>query len=511
MQELDDNALLREYVERDSGEAFAALVERHVNTVYSVALRHTRNEHSAGEIAQAVFVILAQKARKLDRRVILSGWLYQTARLTAVTRIRSEIRRSRREQEAHMQTVLNEKEPDVWTQIAPLLDAGMAGLSEADRHAVVLRFFDGKSMNEVGAALGASEDAAKKRVNRAVEKLRRFFTRRGVVVPMTILTATISANSVQAAPVTLAKAATAVALAKGATASGSTLTLIKGALKVMAWTKAKTAVIAGSIVLLTAGTTAVVTATVVRDARPVSAEETYEKLWAMTTNANLPSIDSALAALRKAPPTLIVRPTHYPYGGGGAWGIDEDKGVVAAASVPLLIEIAYDYKHRRMILPDAMPAGDYDLMATLSDNKNVAALKDEIKRQFGIVAHPEIRETNVLVLSVKNPERLRASLSREKAAGTLRGCIIDEKNQIVNFPLKNVRLEDVASGISDIFEEPVVVHDAPTNRYDFNFQAKTTFSADRTRQSLRGQLLQLGLEIKPGHEPVEMLVVEKIK
>ncbi len=246
MQELDDNALLREYLARGSDEAFAALVTRHVHKVYSVALRHTGNPHSAGEITQAVFVILARKSRHLGRRVILSGWLYQTARLTAVTFIRSEIRRVRREQEAQMQTALNENESNLWTQIAPLLDAAMAGLNETDRTAVVLRFFDGKSMAEIGAALGANENAAKKRVNRAVEKLRKYFSKRGVTSTAETLAGTISANSVQTAPALLAKTATAVALAKGAAASTSTLTLIKGALKIMAWTKAKMAIVVGA-------------------------------------------------------------------------------------------------------------------------------------------------------------------------------------------------------------------------------------------------------------------------
>jgi RNA polymerase sigma factor (sigma-70 family) len=254
MQELDDNSLLREYVERDSQEAFAALVARHVSKVYSVALRHTRNPHHAEEIAQAVFVILARNASKLRRHPTLSGWLYQTARLTAVTFMRSEIRRAHREQEAFMQTVSNETESDIWPQIAPLLDAAIASLNETDRHAVVLRFFDARSMKEIGLALGTSEDAVKMRVNRAVEKLRLFFTRRGVVVSAATLTAIISANSVQAAPAALAKTATAVALTKGVTASTSTLTLIKGALKIMAWTKAKTTVVASVIVLLAAGT-----------------------------------------------------------------------------------------------------------------------------------------------------------------------------------------------------------------------------------------------------------------
>src|SRR6266581_581579 len=102
MQELDDSVLLREYVERDSEEAFARLVTRHVNKVYSVALRQTRNPPEAEEITQAVFVILARKSRQLGKRVILYGWLCQTARLAAVTFIRSEIRRAQREQEAHM-------------------------------------------------------------------------------------------------------------------------------------------------------------------------------------------------------------------------------------------------------------------------------------------------------------------------------------------------------------------------------------------------------------------------
>ena len=153
-----------------------------------------------------------------------------------------------------MQNPLTETEPDVWPQIAPLLDAAMAGLSKADYHAVVLRFFDGKSMKEVAAALGATEGAAKMRVNRALEKLRRFFNKRGIVVPVAVLTAAISANSVQSAPATLAKTATTVALTKGATASPPTLTLIKGVLKIMAWTKIKTTIVAGVATLLVAGT-----------------------------------------------------------------------------------------------------------------------------------------------------------------------------------------------------------------------------------------------------------------
>jgi RNA polymerase sigma factor (sigma-70 family) len=195
MQELDDNALLHEYVQRKSEAAFTALVTRHVNKVYSVALRHTGNPHQAEEITQAVFVILARKANRLGENAILEGWLYQTARLTALTFVRSEIRGTRREQEVYMQTDVNGSAPDVWAPMAPLVDAAMGKLNENDRHAVVLRFFYGKSLKEVGAALGGSEGAARVRLHRAVEKLRVFFLKRGIASTTATIEGAISVYS----------------------------------------------------------------------------------------------------------------------------------------------------------------------------------------------------------------------------------------------------------------------------------------------------------------------------
>src|SRR5208283_688288 len=246
MPEMNDIALLRQYAENNSEEAFAELATRHINLVYSVALRSVGNPHAAEEITQAVFIILAKKAQGLSQRTVLSGWLYQTTRLTAANFLRGEIRRQRREQEAYMQSLLNEPGPEIWPQIAPLLDAAMDRLGEKDRNAIVLRFFENRNLREVGLALGASEDAAKLRVNRALEKLRKFFTKRGVTLSVVAIAGAVSANSVQAAP---------IALAKGAAASGSTLTLIKGALKLMAWTKTKTAVVIGGAIILVTGST----------------------------------------------------------------------------------------------------------------------------------------------------------------------------------------------------------------------------------------------------------------
>jgi len=255
---MDDNALLRQYAESNSDDAFATLVTRHINLVYSVALRHVGNPHNAEEITQAVFIILAKKATRLREVIALSSWLFQVTRLTANNFVRRESRRHRREQEAHMQSILNEPETEVWPKIAPLLDTAVAGLREKDRQAIVLRFYEGRNLREVGLVLGASEDAAEKRIGRALEKLRKFFTKRGVSSTTAIIAGAISANSVQAVPVTLAKSVTAVALAKGATTSISTLTLIKGALKIMAWAKFKTAAVAVAAVIVATGTTTLV-------------------------------------------------------------------------------------------------------------------------------------------------------------------------------------------------------------------------------------------------------------
>ena len=219
MPETDDIALLKQFAENGSEPAFAEIVSRHVNLVYSAALRKVGDAHAAREISQAVFIILARKAKSLGAKTILSGWLHQTTRLTAANYLRGEIRRQKREQEAFMQSTLNEDaNRKSWRQIAPVLDDAISRLGAKDRDAIVLRFFENKSLGEVGAAMGASEDAAKMRVNRALEKLRKFFAKRGGIFSAAAIAGAVSANSVQAAPVGLAKTISAVAIAKGAAA-----------------------------------------------------------------------------------------------------------------------------------------------------------------------------------------------------------------------------------------------------------------------------------------------------
>ncbi|MDB6024229.1 MAG: hypothetical protein JWM68_452 [Verrucomicrobiales bacterium] len=252
MQENSDKNLLRQFAENHSEEAFATLVARYVNLVYSVALRHVDSPHQAEEVTQAVWIILAKKAHGLRHLESLSSWLFETSRLTAANFMRSEIRRTHREQEVYMQSLSHESESAAWAEISPLLDTAVAGLKEKDRRAVMLRFYEGKTLQDVGDALGTSEDAAFQRVNRAVEKLRQFFTRRGVAFSAAVLVATISANSVQAAPVGLTPSVVGAAL-NGSALTSSTLSAVKATLTMMKWAKLKIGFSIGVAVLLAAG------------------------------------------------------------------------------------------------------------------------------------------------------------------------------------------------------------------------------------------------------------------
>ena len=229
MNEQTDQQLLRNYAERQSEAAFAELVRRHVDLVHSASLRMVCDAHLAEDVTQAAFVALAQNARELTPRPVLSGWLHRTAQNLATKVVRTEVRRRAREQEAAAMNELLSAEPDSgWEHIAPHLDAALGELSEPDRDALLLRYFERKSAHEMAQTLGISDEAAQKRVSRAVERLREFFAKRGITVGASGLVVVISANAVQAAPVGLAVTiSTAAALAGTTLAATTTATAIK--------------------------------------------------------------------------------------------------------------------------------------------------------------------------------------------------------------------------------------------------------------------------------------------
>jgi RNA polymerase sigma factor (sigma-70 family) len=223
----NDLDLLGQYARENSQEAFAELVHRHLDLVYSAALRQVRSPQLAEEVAQSVFTDLARTAGKLKPDTVLTAWLYQVTRRTAIDVIRREARRQLREQIAVEMNAMNATASD-WTHVEPFLDEAMHTLDETDHTAVLLRYFENKSLREVGQTLGTSDAAAQKRVSRAVERLREFFAKRGVTVGAGGLVVVISANAVQAAPAGLAVTISTAAVLAGTTlATTATATAIK--------------------------------------------------------------------------------------------------------------------------------------------------------------------------------------------------------------------------------------------------------------------------------------------
>jgi RNA polymerase sigma factor (sigma-70 family) len=223
-----DSQLLRAYAEHRSEAAFAELVRRHVNLVYSAALRMVCDSHLAQDVTQGVFVALAKNATQLTDRSVLSGWLHRTVQNIAAQNVRTDVRRRTREQEvAAMNEILAPESEASWEHIAPHLDTALSELSEPDRDALLLRYFERKSAIEMAQILVVSDEAAQKRVSRAIERLRKFLAKHGITVGASGLVAVVSANAVQAAPIGLAVTiSTAVVLGGTTIATTATATAI---------------------------------------------------------------------------------------------------------------------------------------------------------------------------------------------------------------------------------------------------------------------------------------------
>ena len=463
----DEMLLVREYAASNSEQAFAALVSRHINLVYSVAQRQVGDPHLAEEITQAVFIILARKARTLGSKTILSAWLCRTARYVSADALKTRRRRQGREQEAYMQSTLCESEPDTWAQVAPMLDGALNCLGKKEHNAIVLRFLEGKDLKQVGAAMGIGEDAARMRINRGVERLRAIFAKRGVVMTATFLVTALSANSVQAAPIGLAKLVAAVGIAKGAAAGGSILVLVKGALHLMALAKAKTTALVTAVVILTAGT-----AVIAID----------DSLW-----------NFADYNLDKTPPGIVViRPTHFA--GGDQGGLGSMLGKLGGRNQAFLQVLcaAYDGSAARVILNVAVPEGRFDYAVTRT-NQPEQELQAEIRRQFGLVAHPEVRETEVFLLKTNS-----SNSSKMKPSAAVSGIFGVTTNQLIftNQPISLLReyLEVWA------YRKPVLDQTGLTGRYDFalDWPKPTGYLYKQGQETLRTNLTkQLGLELVP--------------
>jgi RNA polymerase sigma factor (sigma-70 family) len=243
---MTDQELLRDYARHGSESAFAELVRRHVDLVYSAAVRIARNGTAAQDITQNVFIALARSAKHLTNRPVLAGWLHQTTRNIAANTIRSALRRSVYEQEAAtMNELLTSPNENSWEDIAPQIDEALAALADSDRNAILLRYFQRKTAHEMALTLEISDEAAQKRVNRAVERLRESFSKRNLHIGAAGLALMISANAVQSAPADFAVSlAASVTTSAAAVQSGTAI----AAGKVLAHSTLAKALLAATLV-----------------------------------------------------------------------------------------------------------------------------------------------------------------------------------------------------------------------------------------------------------------------
>lgn len=250
---MQDDKLLTRYAQDGSEAAFGQLVARHLTLVYSTCLRETGSPSQAEDAAQVVFLLLARKAKSLRVGPSLAGWLYQTSRFVAKDIRKQEARRQRGEQIV-MQEMTQRQEPPApecqsWQDVEPLLNDALSALKPGEREAVLLRFLEGRSLAETGAALGLSEDAARMRVSRAVEKMRRYLTSHGASVTGIVLTGLLTSEAAQPVPAHAAAVtqATLQAIATGPTVN--ILLLSKGVYQTMKVIKVKLAALAAVLVL----------------------------------------------------------------------------------------------------------------------------------------------------------------------------------------------------------------------------------------------------------------------
>jgi uncharacterized protein (TIGR03435 family) len=499
MPDANDMELVREFARQNSETAFAGLVRRHINLVYSVAVRFTGNPGDAEDVTQAVFILLARKAAGLSDRTVLTGWLYETTRLTAAGFLRSQNRRRFWEQEAFMQSNLNAPVAgDLWRQLAPHLEAAMSRLAERDRTLLALRFYENKTGAEAAALMGIRAEAAHKRTARALEKLRSFFAKRGVDSTASAIAENISAHSIQVAPVALAKTVTTVAVAKGAAASVSTLTLINGALKIMAWTKAKAAIVVTVGVLLAAGTTTIT----VNEMHQLSLEDKIN--WRPDQ-----------ATLEQQPPVALIRPTKnvmtgsngklIPMGGADIYiAIPSGKMMAINTDMRSLLRFACDGGRvdRQFIWVGDEPTNRFDAIYTLGPGKQIQ-LQQVIRKKTGWSAKLEDREVDTLALKVKTTDAPGLKPSDQTRGTGRRGGPGGESAQGVTMAI-------VARILSHDLLVPVVDQTGLPGRFDYQLDLDPRKSLEEKKQIV---LDQLGLDLVPTGEKqlIKVLVAQKVK
>lgn len=413
---MDDWKLLNDYATKNSEEAFRALVDRYAGMVYHAALRQTGHPHAAEDVAQDVFIALAQKADNIPRHATLYGWLFRATRLAVLNQVRKNVNRERREQAALvMQPTTESNETDsVWELITPHLNDALERLSAADRELVMIRFFGNKSHKDVAEALGVSEETARKRISRAIERLRMIFARRGVVASSLALAAAFDAHGATAAPLEMAAAWAKVAMAKAAAgtaaASGGGILALVSSAKSLGFI----AVVTGSVV--------VAAAFIISKSTPHGSPVAQPPASHPTTSVDTPDTNSPLAG-----PVTPSKPATHP-GANTALATALDK-----------VKAALHDSNRTTLYPNSVMQ---EAIAGLGDQKEAAlpileaALKEDASTEVRLRA---LDGLGIIGPGAKEAAPLLLGMLRDGGVGQAipqtRYTVVDKLGAVRSFPI----------------------------------------------------------------------------
>jgi RNA polymerase sigma-70 factor (ECF subfamily) len=513
-----DGELIEAFVRNNSESAFRCLVERHARWMFAAAFRQLRDRQLAEDAAQAVFIILLQKAHAMPLNTKLNSWLFRALQFTVKNIRRAQRRRNFHEFRAAAAQKFDRptNPPAMPNDLTDRLDIAVTALPSPDRATILLRFYQNLPFDQIAQALGISEAAARKRTHRAIHILRQKLGADATAGSISLA----AAYGLNHSPALLIQTITTGVLAAkaGAAIPASILTATKGTLFFMAATKVKIIAavvivaflaVPGTIVAIHYAPTlfadspatnpSVATPASPPPARPVEARQASES-W------QVEDISSDTVA-RLAPEVRIV-PTKFPHSqnsrvAGVAPGIDKFVGI--RVRVRDIAQIAYNSFARRTLFVGAEPQDRYDFISTMPKDSS-PALQKELGEKLGFVAYRETRVTDVLLLKVKNPN---AAGLRHPTSGQIYNAQQDGDTDSITWD--DQPLYRAPELLETFCKMPVIDETGLNGNFSVGVKWKDLGDRDPNHDAMKKALLNtLGLELVPSRAPVEMLIVEKV-
>ncbi len=487
-----DMMLVREYAAHNSEEAFATLVSRYVSLVHLAALRQVCDQNLAEEITQTVFIILAHKAGSLDSKTVLPSWLYRTANYVSGTALKIQRRREQREQKAYMQTMIQEAQTEVtWEQLAPVVGQGHGPVTGERPRCPGPAFFPKKELQRNGRLDRRGRTGGAEARGASAGKASRHFRQMGREFD---LGDHCRSNFRPFSP----SSATGVGPSgdggrdgQGRDGNRFDVCPVIGSVENDCPDKSENGGSDWTGPAVGSATAATVTISY------VETEAARRDLW------RVPNFNYTLLDLTT--PQMRILPTKFSGDVDSHWAVN-DFGKLGGikASVAEMAWIAYRFKPGRVLFPGGPPQAEYDFISTLAEG-NEKALKQELENKLGFIGRIERRDVDVLALRVRNP-----------AAGGLKPPIIGREDESWwtkgNYHCSNQNLSSLAAALESYLKQPVLDETGLREHYQMELKWKEQGDADLNRDEIMKSLEdQLGLELVPGHQTIEMLVMEKAK